>query len=74
MEYNNFTIRLKENYSNLTEQDIKLCCLLLANFETGMIATIFNVNNHSIIVMRSRLRNKLYLQTSDNLIEFLRQF
>ena len=32
MEFNNFTLRLKEKFSNLSERDIQFCCLLLANF------------------------------------------
>lgn len=74
LEFNNFTTRLKDNYPVLTENDIFISCLLLANFETGMIATILNVQVDSINKQRYRLRTKLKLSKSDHLIDFLLHF
>jgi len=74
LEFNNFTIRLKDNYPLLTDNDIFISCLLIANFDTGMIATIFNVQADSINKQRYRLRTKLKLSKSDNLIDFLLHF
>jgi len=74
LRYRNISKRLIRSYPELNEQDIIFCCLLLADFKTGMIATILNIKNDSIITRRYRLRNKLGLQNSDDLIDFLRQF
>jgi hypothetical protein len=74
LEYDNISVRLLSHFPTLSKRDVLICCMLLANFDTGMIATILEVNNHSIIVHRNRLRKRLKMQTSENLEEFLRQF
>jgi DNA-binding CsgD family transcriptional regulator len=72
--HRNISRRLVDSYPNLTRRDILICCLLLANFDTGMIATILEVQTESINVHRSRLRKKLQLQNSENLLQFLLNF
>lgn len=74
LEFNNISDRLLNTYEKLTQRDILMCCLLLASFDSGMIATILDVKNDSIIKHRHRLRKKLDLSNSDNLLDFLRQF
>ena len=72
--YKNFSKRVAKAYPHLTQRDIFICCMLLAGFDTGMIATLLNVRNESINIHRSRLRKKLLLDNSSNLMEFLRHF
>jgi len=72
--YPNISARLAENFPNLTKRDILVCCLLLGNFDTGMIATILEVKSESVNVHRGRLRKKLQLQNSENLLQFLLKF
>ena len=74
IQYNNISQRLQNLYSSLTNHDILICCLLLAGFENGMIATILDIKNDSIRVHRTRLRKKLKLQNSESIVGFLRQF
>lgn len=74
LEYNDISHRLKKQFPNLTQQDILICCLLLAGFDTGMMASILDVKNESMHTRRSRLRTKLDLSSSANLLEFLRRF
>jgi DNA-binding CsgD family transcriptional regulator len=74
IQYNNISKRLKDRFQDLTERDILICCLLLAEFESGMIATILDVKNDSIRIHRTRLRKKLGLETSENLTLYLSQF
>jgi len=74
IQYNNISKRLKDRFLDLTERDILICCLLLADFDTGMIATILDVKNDSIRIHRTRLRKKLGLETSENLTLYLSQF
>ena len=71
IEYNDISKRLKDSFPELTEHDILVCCLLIANFDNGMIATILDVRIESINKHRYRLRTKLKLQNSDNLIDYL---
>src|ERR1035437_7102817 len=74
IQYNDISKRLIKHYPNLSERDILVCCLLLADFDTGMISSILDIKNDSIRIHRTRLRKKLGLQNSDNLTNFLRQF
>ena len=74
IQYQNISKRLIQRFPTLSERDILICCLLLAEFNTGMIATILNVKNDSIIVHRSRLRKKLELDNSRNLLDYLSRF
>jgi len=74
MEFDNFTVRLNEKHPTLTENDVFISCLLIAEFETGMIATILNVQTDSINKQRYRLRTKLKLSNSDNLLDYLLHF
>jgi hypothetical protein len=74
MEFSNFTIRLKEKHIVLTENDIFISCLLIAEFETGMIATILNIKDSSMNKQRHRLRTKLKLLNSENLLDYLLHF
>ncbi|NDP21866.1 MAG: tetratricopeptide repeat protein [Paludibacter sp.] len=74
MEFNNFTVRLKEKHLVLTENDIFISCLLIAEFETGMMATILNIQTDSMNKQRYRLRTKLKLPNSENLLDYLLHF
>jgi DNA-binding CsgD family transcriptional regulator len=74
LQYKDISVRLREQYPNLTEREILICCLLLANFDTGMIASILDIKNESMNTNRTRLRKKLGLQNNHNLEEFLRVF
>jgi len=72
--HRNISTRLVETYPTLTKRDILICCLLLANFDTGMIATILEVQTESINIHRGRLRKKLKLQNQEKLLHFLQTF
>jgi len=74
MEFNNFTVRLKERHPALSDRDIFFSCLILSGFETGMIATILSVQAESINKQRYRLRIKLKLLNSDKLYDYLLHF
>ena len=74
IQYNNISNRLIQHYPNLSERDILVCCLLLANFDTGMISSILDIKCDSMRIHRIRLRKKLKLQNSENLTNFLRKF
>jgi len=74
LEYNDISHRLLNNYPSLTSRDVLICCLLLAGFDTGMIATVLDVKLESITKHRYRLRVKLQLQSSDHLVNYLRQY
>lgn len=66
-----FTAKLKKAYPSLTPNEIHLASLLLLKLNTKEIATIKNISPNSVKVLRYRLRQKLNLETSINLSEFL---
>jgi hypothetical protein len=74
LEYPSLSQRLLQAYAQLNDTDISICCLLLAGFDTGMIASILDMKNDSMHTRRSRLRKKLNIDNSENLLDFLRQF
>jgi len=74
IQYNEISKRLKNSFPDLTEHDILICCLILADFDSGMIATILDIKNDSIRIHRTRLRKKLGMLNSENLTAYLRQF
>jgi hypothetical protein len=74
LEFNNITKRLPLKFKTLSSTDIFICCLLLANFDTGMISSILGIKTASMNIKRSRLRHKLQIDNSINLLEYLRSF
>jgi len=71
LEMPGYLTRLRARYPKLTQQDIALCCLLISGFESGMIATIFDVKIETINKQRYRLRSRLHMENSENLKEHL---
>ena len=70
-KYKNVSQRLKNNFAAISDADVYVCCMLLAGFTTGMIATILNLKNDSINTQRTRIRRKLNLTSDQDLIDFL---
>ena len=70
-KFKDISQRLARDFTQLTERDVYICCMLLADFNTGMIASILNIQNDSVNIHRSRLRKKLGMETDQNLILFL---
>ena len=70
--HRDFNLRLTEAYPNLTENERKLANLLRQGFSSKYIASLMNIAPKSVEINRYRLRCKLGLQRSDNLIKFIR--
>lgn len=70
--HRDFNLRLSEAYPNLTENERKLANLLRQGFSSKYIASLMNIAPKSVEINRYRLRCKLGLQRSDNLIKFIR--
>ncbi len=71
---NNFTSDLLSKHPNLTPAEIKLCMLLRLNLDTKEISILTFQTYDSVRVSRTRLREKLNLTSSDNLVNYLMQF
>lgn len=72
--HNNISRRLVDKFPELSSREVLICCMLIANFDTGMIATILDVKLESINIYRSRLRKKMQLENSINLVDYLLSF
>ncbi|MBQ8060375.1 MAG: hypothetical protein IJ205_00315 [Bacteroidales bacterium] len=70
--HRDFNLRLSEAYPNLTENEKKLANLLRQGFSSKYIASLMNITPKSVEINRYRLRSKLGLNRSDNLIKFIK--
>lgn len=63
---------LREQYPDLSQEELNLCCMIRLNFSTQQIRLLFNHSNgDSIYTKRSKLRTKLKLSNDMNLETFL---
>ncbi|MBQ9399956.1 MAG: response regulator transcription factor [Bacteroidales bacterium] len=70
--HSDFNSRLSEAYPDLTEGERKLAVLLRQGFTSKYIATLMNITPKSVEISRYRLRLKLGLGRSDNLVKFIK--
>lgn len=70
--HRDFNMRLKEAYPQLTESERKLANLLRQGFSSKYIASLMNITPKSVEISRYRLRIKLGLSRSDNLVQFIK--
>lgn len=69
-----FIVRIKSQYPNLSNTDIRLCCFLRMNLSSKEIASLLNMSSRSVELARYRLRTKFNLETKDNLVNFILNF
>ncbi len=62
---------LKERYSDLTPNEMRLSALVKLNLTIKEMAAILGISPDSVKTARYRLRKKLDLNTEDNLTEFM---
>lgn len=72
-KHHNFFRTLKENYPQLTNNDLRLCACLKLNMETKDIASLMNLSVRAVENNRYRLRKKLDLKPTQNLNDFFLQ-
>lgn len=66
-----FFDKLQRQYPTLTQNETKLCAYIRMGMSIKQIAQMLNLMPSSVKISRHRLRQKLNLQTSDNLDEFI---
>jgi DNA-binding CsgD family transcriptional regulator len=71
--HTDFYRKLGEQYPDLTPNELKLCAFLRLNMSTKDISSITYQSQNSIMVARSRLRQKLGIAKDENLVTFLAQ-
>jgi len=72
--HENFFRKLKERYPALTPSDLKLCTLLRLNYSSKEIAGMMNISIRGVEAARYRLRKKLNLSETENLVDFMIKF
>ncbi len=70
--HKDFNQRLTDSFPHLTENEKKLATLLRQGFSSKYIASLMNITPKSVEINRYRLRSKLGLRRSDNLIKFIK--
>lgn len=66
-----FSQRLQEEFPGLSENDKRLAVLLRLGFSSKEIAPLLNISPKSAEINRYRLRKKLNISKSDNLVRFI---
>ena len=69
--HQNFIERLRQQYSDLTTGDFRICCLLRMNLSTKEIASLMNISIRAVELRRYRLRKRMMLDGDTNLVDFL---
>lgn len=72
MLHKDFSVKLTEEFPNLTTSERRLATLLRLGFSSKYIATLMNISPKSVEISRYRLRQKLGLKKGDNLINFIK--
>ncbi len=71
--YPAFVEKLTTSFPILTEKDILLCCLEKAQFTTGEIAFILQIQPSTIYMRRTAIRKKVGIDKSQSLSDFFEQ-
>jgi tetratricopeptide (TPR) repeat protein len=69
--HNNFDIKIKEIYADISEKEIRLASFLRMNLSTKEIASMLNVLPESVLKSKYRLKKKLNLNKETDLNQFL---
>jgi len=69
--HGDFSRRIKKEFPSLSPQEIKLSTYLRLNLSTKEIADLLNISVRGVEIGRYRLRKKLNLQRTQNLVEFI---
>ena len=72
--HNEFYRKLTDKFPDLTPNELKLCAFLRLNMSTKEISSLTFQTENSIMVARTRLRQKMGLTRNENLVTYLSQF
>ena len=73
--FDNFTLKLKETYPELTDLDIRFCCLLKMNLTINDLVAIYCLDRKSIYKKKERIKkDRMHLNDSRSLNEILNSF
>ena len=72
--HEDFFKRMKTSFPDLTPGDLKFCAYLRLNLSSKEIAHLLNISVRGVEVHRYRLRKRLNLSPTQNLVEFIMNF
>jgi hypothetical protein len=72
--YDNFSIKLSRTYPELTKEEIHLCCLMKAGFNTSNICFILSYAPITVRTKKTKIRKKLGITDGGDLNDFLNKF
>ncbi len=72
--HENFILRMKNAYPDLTAKDLRMCAYLRLNLSTKEIAPLLNISVRGVEISRYRLRKKLILDHNENLADYILRF
>ncbi len=69
--HEDFLVRLKNKFPNLTPKELKLCAYLRMNISTKEIAPLMNISVRGVEICRYRVRKKLNIDRDQNLTSMI---
>ena len=69
--HQDFISRLREEHSELSPKELRLCAYLRMNLSSKEIAPLMNISVRGVEISRYRLRKKLNLEHNTNLTDYL---
>jgi DNA-binding CsgD family transcriptional regulator len=70
----NFLVKLKKEFPDLTQTNLKLCAYLRMNLGSKEIASLMNISPNAVLKSKYRLKLKFQLQREQDLIDFLSNY
>ncbi|NIJ45878.1 tetratricopeptide (TPR) repeat protein/DNA-binding CsgD family transcriptional regulator [Wenyingzhuangia heitensis] len=67
----NFYKKLREQFPNLSQTDLKICALIKLNFTSKEMSSLLGISVESVHTSRYRLRKKLNLEKEQSLSDFI---
>lgn len=64
--YDNYTVRLRKQFSSLTESDLQICCLIKLHLNNSTIATLTGISPASVTKRKQRMKERMSLDLEEN--------
>ena len=69
--YDNFTFKLRQAFSTLTEKELQHCCLIRADFNSEEIGLFLSYEYNTVRANKVRLRKKMGFETYEEFIDYI---
>lgn len=63
--YDNYTVRLREQFLSLTESDFQICCLIKLHLNNSTIATLTGISPASVTKRKQRMKERMGLDLDE---------